>query len=461
MITSTPTPLPVISLAVPSEWQTRANAALAILNEEPRSQEWQMAPYETADIHLLKEEGAFVVKKEPLALVVPFTTEWESISYDQALNIISKGHDLVKVMLWSEMPSSHKALRIDGLFLNDLDYPLQETWSLQASPGHEDALTELLPVLQTSSVDPLVHLVAVGDIMLDRSLGYNLQHGDLTYPFSAVSKPLQEADITIGNVESALGDMGSPASKRYPFRAPPEAAEALALAGFDIVSLANNHAMDYGPETLLHAISLLRERGIATIGAGANAQEAHEPVITEINGLKLAFLAYVNVPVEASTGFDTASWTATDNSPGLAWAASDQISVDVDAIRDRADLVVIVLHSGFEYVAAPSEPQVDAAHAAVDAGADLVIGHHAHILQGIEFYGDGVIIYGTGNFAFEIDGPPETALFDIWLDGNGVRQIEIKPAIIKFGGQPRLAEAWEAPVILNQVYHLTNLLNSR
>ena len=101
-----------------------------------------------------------------------------------------------------------------------------------------------------------------------------------------------------------------------------------------------------------------------------------------------------------------------------------------------------------------------AARAAIDAGANLVIGPHAHILQGIEFYHDGVIIYGTGNFAFEIDGPPETALFDIWLDRDGVRQIDVTPAIIQFGGQPRLAESWEAPPIRDRVYQLTKLLNT-
>jgi poly-gamma-glutamate synthesis protein (capsule biosynthesis protein) len=359
------------------------------------------------------------------------------------------------------MPRGHKALRIDGRSPLDDDYPWQETWSLQAAPGYEEAANELLPWLQAASANSLVHLIAVGDIMLDRSLGDTLQRGDLAYPFAAVSEKLQEADITLGNVESALGDIGQPEAKRYPFRAPPEAAESLAVAGFDIVSLANNHAMDFGPASLLQAITLLQEQGVEPIGAGANTQEAHEPAIIEINGLKLAFLAYVHVPVEASTGFDTASWTATSNDPGLAWANPEEIKEDVNAIRDSVDLVTVVLHSGFEYVAAPSEPQTTAARAAVDAGADLVIGHHAHILQGIEYYGDGVIVYGTGNFAFEIDGPPETALFDIWLDKDGVRQIEIRPVIIQFGGQPRLAESWEAPAIRNRVYYLTNLLNPR
>ena len=131
------------------------------------------------------------------------------------------------------------------------------------------------------------------------------------------------------------------------------------------------------------------------------------------------------------------------------------------AAAPQADLVIVLLHSGYEYVAAPSEPQTAAAHAAVDAGADVVIGHHAHILQGIEFYQDGVILYGTGNFAFEIDGDPETAVFHLWLDAEGVRQIQIEPAIIQFGGQPRPATAAEAYPIRQLIYARTNVLNPR
>jgi poly-gamma-glutamate synthesis protein (capsule biosynthesis protein) len=287
-----------------------------------------------------------------------------------------------------------------------------------------------------------------------------LENGHLDYPFVEVMDELRQADITIGNVESALGTVGEPVGKRYPFRAPPEAAESLAQAGFDIVSLANNHAGDYGDEALLEAIDLLQAQGVAAIGAGSNAEEAHQAHIEQVNGLTIAFLGYVNVPVEASTGFDTASWTATSDSPGIAWADPVAIRSDIAAIENTVDLVVVALHSGFEYQAPPSEPQMAAARAAIDAGADLVIGHHAHILQGIEFYNEGTIIYGTGNFAFEIDGPPETAMFDIWLDNNGVREIAVNPVIIQFGGQPRMAESWEAPAIRNRVYYLTTILNA-
>ena len=331
---------------------------------------------------------------------------------------------------------------------------------MAAAVGYETAVEQLLTHLQANlPVDSFVQLTAVGDIMLDRSMGYALGHGQLNYPFADINHLLTSADITLGNLECALGDVGYPAPKSYTFRAPPPAAPSLAQAGFDVITLANNHAGDFGSDALLHGISLLHEQDIATIGAGQNESAAYAPYITQTKGLSLAFFGYVHVPIEAIGGFDTATWTATADSPGLAWADPARIKADVTAVQDQVDLVVVVLHSGYEYVAEPSPPQIAAAQAAIDAGADLVIGHHAHILQGIEYYNDGVIIYGLGNFAFEIDGPPETAVLNVWLDNNGVRQLEIVPAIVQFGGQPRPAEPWEAPAIRQQFYYLTNLLN--
>jgi poly-gamma-glutamate synthesis protein (capsule biosynthesis protein) len=459
VMTLTSTPLPPVKLFVPPAWGNIVERAAAYRSPN-NAFVLQLADRDEADLLIVREAGDFVIDRQPLVLAVPFTSPKQTISMEEALLIVDEGHEEIAVMTWSEMPREMRALRVDGIFAGDEAYPLQETWTLQAAAGYEQAAIELLPTLQAWLADPLVHLTAVGDIMLDRSLGTALSQGQLDYPFVGTAEQLRRADITIGNVESALGDIGKAESKRYPFRAPPEAAESLAHAGFDVVSLANNHAGDYGDAALEQALELLAAQGIAAIGAGRNAQEAHAPFISKIKDLKIAFLAYVHVPIEASTGFDTKSWTATHDSPGVAWAEPVAIRRDVQVIKDAVDLIIVLLHSGYEYQEAPSEPQTAAARAAIDAGANLVIGHHAHILQGIEFYGDGVIVYGTGNFAFEIDGPPETALFDIWLDGNGVRQIDLHPAIIQFGGQPRLAESWEAPAIRNRVYQLTKLLNA-
>lgn len=469
--TSTPTPRPV-TLAVVPELEAGLMAALDTASEGiPPDYRWHVVVEEDpavaladgrAEFALARGDDGTFVREEPLSFTVPFTTNWEFINAAEAEAILANGHRLVKVIPWSEMTPDNKALRVDGKHPTDPDYPYWQTWSLSTAPGFEEVADELASALRPALEPPqTIRLAAVGDINFDRSPAYIIQTtGDLAYPLSRVQPIFEAADYTIGNLESALGDIGEPAAKRYPFRSPPEAAQSLALGGVDLVSLANNHAQDYGPEALLQGIELLHAAGVATVGGGANDPAAYAPHVAEINGLKVAFLGYVHVPVEAITHFDTQSWTATADVPGLAWADPARVSADVAAIRPEVDLVVVILHSGYEYIEEPSEPQVAAARAAVDAGADLVVGHHAHILQGIHRYNDGVIAYGLGNFLFNIDGPPETAILNVWLDRDGVRQLELIPAIIQEHGQPRPAEFSESGAILSRVYYLTTLLNA-
>lgn len=456
----TPTPLP-LHIAVLPEWETAVRTATNA-NDPP----WQITVHEqpatllqsgAVDAVLDWNQEGILIRQTPIVLAVPFMTNWESVTLAEAEQILANGHEAVTIQLWSDMPHTHKALRIDGRSPADPTYPFQQRLTLAAVPGIETAVSTLATHLQaTHPPNPVIQLAAVGDIMLDRALGSRLID-DPTFPFAQITPLLQQADITVGNIESAIGDTGTPAAKSYTFRAPPEAANVLALAGFDIVSLANNHALDYGPEALRQGMELLERNRITPVGAGANAGAAHAPAITQINGLTLAFLGYLHVPVE-SRGFDTETWTATVNTPGLAWAQPEQIMADVTAVQSQADVVIVLLHSGYEYVEAPSPPQIAAAHAAIDAGADLVIGHHAHILQGVEFYKDGVIVYGLGNFAFEIDGEPETAVLHAWLTTEGVREITFTPAIVQFGGQPRLATPAEAFTIRQKIVTLSTYL---
>lgn len=462
--TATPAPLPAYTLAVPEQWLNAVETAVS------QQHTFTIIPYTAtnpaaelangqADIALIPGDNGQPAIRQPLAFAVPFTTEWETTTAEFATEVMQNGHNLITVLPWNAMPPTHKALRINGQHPLDEGYPFVQTWSLQGHDGTETAVSQLTPLFQTAATPPTLHLAAVGDIMLARALGQAITQGSIDYPFAQFAASLQTADLTIGNMESALGDTGTPASKRYPFQAPPAAAQSLANAGFDLVSLANNHAMDYGAEALLQAIALLNEQGVTPIGAGANEEAAHTPAVVQKNGITLAFLAYVNVPVESSTGFDTATWTATAVSPGLAWADPDRIRQDVAAIAPTVDHTIVVLHSGYEYIAEPSPPQIAAAHAAIEAGASLVIGHHAHILQGIEFYQDGIILYGTGNFAFQITGDPETAVFHIWLDKEQIREIGIQPAIIQADGQPRPALPEEAAQIRQRLYWLTTILN--
>jgi poly-gamma-glutamate synthesis protein (capsule biosynthesis protein) len=204
----------------------------------------------------------------------------------------------------------------------------------------------------------------------------------------------------VGNLECAIGEGGKPAKKGYTFLAPPLSALELINAGFDLLSLANNHSLDYGTEVFGQTQSLLKENGIQAVGAGENASQARAPVIYEIRGLRLAFLSYADVPVERG-GFDTRSWTAGDATPGIAWADDGGIVSDLLTLRTRVDFIVVLFHFGIEGSDTPNPRQVELSHLAVDNGADLVVGAHPHLLQKEESYQGRWIFYSLGNFVFD------------------------------------------------------------
>jgi len=159
------------------------------------------------------------------------------------------------------------------------------------------------------------------------------------------------------------------------------------------VSVANNHAYDWGPEALLDTLERLRQAGIAPVGAGENDLAAHYPRIADLQGVKLAFLAYVDVePKTAIAGPDK---------PGVAWLDADRVLADIRFARPLADLVIVSLHWGNEYATRPAKRQVELAHQMVEAGADLVVGSHPHVVQSLEQFAGGWIAYSLGNFVFD------------------------------------------------------------
>lgn len=294
--------------------------------------------------------------------------------------------------------------------------------------------------------------MAVGDLMLARTIGERVYSQGPQSIFAGVQPVLDSADLLVGNLECAITAHGRPEpEKSYTFAAPPEAADALASAGFDVLSLANNHALDYGFEGLSQTQRLLNDRGIAFVGVGENEAAAHRPVIVERNGLRLAFLAYVDVLAEDG-GFDARRWVATASSPGMAWAHPDRIREDVATARAESDLVIVLLHFGYEGRAEPVASQQKAAHAAIEGGAALVLGSHPHVLQKAERYQNGLIAYSLGNFVFDGFGFPAnySAIFSATMDRNGVRDYGWFPVVVE-DGLPRSATAEETPYILAMV----------
>jgi poly-gamma-glutamate synthesis protein (capsule biosynthesis protein) len=162
---------------------------------------------------------------------------------------------------------------------------------------------------------------------------------------------------------------------------------------------------------------------------------------------------------ETSTGFPAEAFIAVGDRPGIAWAEIQRMQAEVSALQEKGvDLIVVALHGGREYWERPTEFQQQAAHALIDAGADLVWGHHAHSWQGIEFYGDGVALYSLGDFVFDQMTTNDTAVAHIWLDRDGVRQIALSPVHIVENGRPTPAKGRQGRAILDWLYGLTALI---
>lgn len=266
-----------------------------------------------------------------------------------------------------------------------------------------------------------VVITAVGDIMLSGSGRGTYRREGYVYPFAATSGILRSGDVAIGNLETPLSTGGTEfRGKRYRFRTAPEAAVALKQAGFAVVTLANNHILDYGAAGLSDTIRHLDREGILHCGAGDDLLAARREAVAIIKGKRLIFLSYSLVlPKEFFAG---------KNRAGTAPGYPSYVVRDIGEARQKADYVIVSFHWGKEMASTPSPIQIETAHRAIDAGADLVIGHHPHVLQGAERYKNGVILYSLGNFAFGSlsAGSSRSAIARVTLDG-GVREVELIP----------------------------------
>jgi poly-gamma-glutamate synthesis protein (capsule biosynthesis protein) len=304
--------------------------------------------------------------------------------------------------------------------------------------------------------DDALTLVAVGDMMFGgSSRGIMEQHG-YDYPFATTRHLLAAGDLTIGNLETPLTGRGAPiAEKQFLFRDPPaRVAPALQRAGFDIVSLANNHTLDYGVEGLEDTIAALQHHNIRHHGAGMNSGAARRPEIFEFpNGRKAGFLAY-------SCTFPEEFWAAAQG-PGTAFCHERHVRADVAALAGQGvDIIVVSFHWGAERARELRPYQPLLAHAAIDAGADLVIGHHPHVLQGIEYYREGLILYSLGNFTFgsRTQHARTSVVANIAFRGGKFSRLEMVPINVnnfEVDFQPRLLSGEQAQAVQAELAELS------
>lgn len=250
---------------------------------------------------------------------------------------------------------------------------------------------------------------------------------------SAIAPTLGAADVTVVNLEAALGVAGGePEPKTFAFRVPAESLVALSSAGVDVVTMANNHGMDYGAEGLAESLRIEADTGFPIIGIGEDAEAAYEPWITEVRGQRIGVIA-------ANDIFDSnlvSSWTATDDQAGIASAEEahqDRLASVVAATRPEVDTLVVYLHYGVEKQTCPNPRQQELATLLTGAGADIVVGAHAHRLQGMGYLGDQFVAYGLSNFVFKAPSAPgrRSGVLTVSATGRRIDGYRWDPAVLQ------------------------------
>ena len=289
-------------------------------------------------------------------------------------------------------------------------------------------------------------LVAVGDILLGRSLGTMMEEThNYSMAFEQIEPELIGADIAFANLEGPFCEVPPYPGEGMVFRVRPAAIAGLVHAGIDVLSVANNHFDNGGDACIRFSLKHVHAAGIATAGAGETYKEAHSPAILVRHGVRFAFLGYTYADLN-----DTPEATH----PVIAGRNPEHVREDVVAALREADAVIVSLHDGTEYTARVARETEEFCHAAIDAGAAVVLGHHPHVPQRIEQYHGGWIFYSLGNFVFQQYTPPEvqTALMArVTFTGARVERVEATPLVIEWHSTPRLATKEEGAPILARI----------
>ncbi|MCX5794352.1 MAG: CapA family protein [Elusimicrobia bacterium] len=278
-----------------------------------------------------------------------------------------------------------------------------------------------------SSETVVAILTAVWDIRLDGPVGQIIARDGMAAPTAAVRESLR-GDIVMGNLECPVTSGGIRVmGKTWTFRAPARNLEALKAAGFNLLNIANNHVMDYGPKGFRDTLAALGKEGLPFIGGGKDRSEAERLHIVTVRGLRVGLMGFTST-------FPESAW-AGPRRPGVAYSDYDRAGGLIREARSRCDVLVVVFHGGTEKADEPNDVQKAFAHLVIDSGADLFIGHHPHVIQPMELYQGKPIIYSLGNFLF-VSPTPSTRLTvaaRVRLTAQGVDGIDFLPLDTNWG----------------------------
>lgn len=361
-----------------------------------------------------------------------------------ALDAVDRVPNTIAVVPATAMKPRARALTVDGR------HPLREP------AGYP---------LRVGGIPPtaVATLSIVGDLMLGRRVGEAIR-GDPSAPLRPTARRLASADLTIGTFESTLSRLGPPTQGDDSFSAAPAVLDGLRLAGFDLLSLANNHVGDFGDRSLVQTVDRLRAEGFATVGAGADLAQAREPAILEANGLRIGVLAFNAIGETPRARAERPGAVTLAMQPRLGTLDRNDLrtmTAAIDQVEQLADVVLVLPHWGDQYTPVAVADQRRVGRALVAAGADLVVGSHPHVVQGLDNPGDGLVAYSLGNYVFDMDFSVPTqqgAILEITLWGGPpdaqVMAAELVPYRIGADFAPRVLrrESAEARAILGRIW---------
>jgi len=318
------------------------------------------------------------------------------------------------------------------------------------SPASATTATSVAASVATAvRVPPAITVTAVGDMMFDSAPKRLIRAtGGSTpgrAPFTSVAANLRAADVTIGNLECALSWRGRRwPGKTFTFQGDPRAIQGLTWAGFDFIAQGNNHARDYGDTALRDTFATLDRARIAHAGAGVNRAAAWKPAVITRRGARIAYLSFSQIGPSA--------FAATSSHPGTAYTMdSRSVNNAIRAAHKLADYVIVSFHWGIEKQYSPTTRQVRDGRAAIDAGADMVLSHHPHVIEGVELYRGRLIAYSLGNFVFSPGSMAgrDSMILHARLGPKGVTNVSVDPVYIGYNGRPVLQRGSAARRILN------------
>ncbi len=359
------------------------------------------------------------------------------------------------IMSYQDLEINLKPLRVDGIF------PSLENIKNGIYPKVYKAHIYMKDnkILETDSDSQLLYnlgywikksfsIIAGGDIMLARGTEKYMEKFGYEYPFLEIKSEIEKHDVAIANLESPLSERGQKFSpyKGIYFKADPRAIRGLQFCGFDIISLANNHTLDWGIEAAYDTMILLSEKGIQYAGIGRTRKEACKPALINANGTSIAFISYNDIYpffIHESGG-----------SMVTLTLKKDSLKSDIATLNKRYDVVIVYVHSGDEYRKHPEAEKVNKMRMLIDYGADIVLCSHPHVIQDIEVYRDGLIAYSLGNLIFDQDWSKETS-FGLLLEISflGKKPLYYNPSVVYIKNtQARIIENDVSQNIISSLY---------